>query len=214
MSVHNPKAVVIAIDTESYAGNFEREMCAWLTGRTGECGVGEDLAEEAREQLKNKEWFDKYVVDESDEGCYRPCAIWPTPGWFNNGMGGHYKIGSPEADNADADSKKAFVDYQNHHAKNIVAMLESGEYSNGWTEDKCKDYLDTMAKNIESFKAMRAPAYMSVAIFTSRIPPDEVVSEIRERIMSFADVYDAPRVTGIRVLKPRDGMDAIMEISI
>ncbi|KKK83825.1 hypothetical protein LCGC14_2789530, partial [marine sediment metagenome] len=31
---------IFIIDTDSYAGNFEREMCAYITGRVGECGVG------------------------------------------------------------------------------------------------------------------------------------------------------------------------------
>jgi len=33
------------IDTDQYAGNFEREMCAYLTGTVGECGVGDEFAE-------------------------------------------------------------------------------------------------------------------------------------------------------------------------
>jgi len=33
------------IDTNEYAGNFEREMCAYCTGQIGDCGVGEEEAE-------------------------------------------------------------------------------------------------------------------------------------------------------------------------
>jgi hypothetical protein len=33
---------VFIIDTEQYAGNFEREMCAYCTGILGDCEVGED----------------------------------------------------------------------------------------------------------------------------------------------------------------------------
>ena len=32
------------VDTDSYAGNFEREMCAYMTGHIGECSVGEEYA--------------------------------------------------------------------------------------------------------------------------------------------------------------------------
>jgi hypothetical protein len=28
------------VDTDSYAGNFERCMCAYMTGQIGECEVG------------------------------------------------------------------------------------------------------------------------------------------------------------------------------
>lgn len=170
MSSDNPKAVVIAIDTNSYAGDFEREMCAWITGRIGECRVGEEYADEAEEQLKNGPWYEAYVIQEKDEhGCSRPCGVWATPGWFNNGTGGHFRDDSPEA---------ATVQH-------------------------------------------KYPAYQSVAIFTSRLPTDEVLSEIRERALSFSDVYmdtDAYakplQVTGIRVLKPRKSMDTIISVTI
>jgi len=36
---------IFVIDTDTYAGNFERPMCAYMTGRVGECGVGEEFAE-------------------------------------------------------------------------------------------------------------------------------------------------------------------------
>lgn len=36
---------IFVVDTEQYAGNFERGMCAFMTGMLGECGVG---SEEAR----------------------------------------------------------------------------------------------------------------------------------------------------------------------
>jgi len=29
----DPKDYIFVIDTDSYAGNFERDMCAFLTGR-------------------------------------------------------------------------------------------------------------------------------------------------------------------------------------
>lgn len=39
------------IDTNSYAGNFEREMCAYLTGQVGDCGVGDEHIESLKEQF-------------------------------------------------------------------------------------------------------------------------------------------------------------------
>lgn len=34
------------IDTDSYSGNFEREMCAYITGHIGDCLVGFEEAED------------------------------------------------------------------------------------------------------------------------------------------------------------------------
>jgi hypothetical protein len=63
------------IDTDSYAGNFEREMTAYLTGIIGECEVGEELVER---EIKKK--FEQYVQSVPDEhGCYRPTSCWKSP---------------------------------------------------------------------------------------------------------------------------------------
>jgi len=85
----------IVIDTEQYAGNFEREMVAYITGLTGECGVGENTQKMAEAELTDddKKWFDANVHGVSDDhGCNRPAFIVPTPGWGNDGKGNHAKV--------------------------------------------------------------------------------------------------------------------------
>ncbi len=95
MSVNESKitSVVFAIDTKDYSGNFEREMCAFVTGQVGECEVGLEFTEDAAEELKSFKWIEEHIVQEADDAdspCLRPCAIWPTPGRVNNGRGGHF----------------------------------------------------------------------------------------------------------------------------
>lgn len=61
------------IVTDSYAGNFEREMCAYLTGQIGECGVGSEfvsLLEDSRPE------FDNMIQVADEYGCYRPVEIY------------------------------------------------------------------------------------------------------------------------------------------
>lgn len=70
----------ILIKTDSYAGNFEREMCAHVTGHTGECGVGDEYVDESI-----AEKFEDYVSQESDDnGCYRPVALGYDLGYSND----------------------------------------------------------------------------------------------------------------------------------
>jgi hypothetical protein len=86
---------IFVIDTEEYAGNFERQLCAYITGCIGDCGVGE----EERIQYNNDETmnFDDSIRLEPDEhGCNRPVILVDTPGWFNNGLGGHFRDGTDE----------------------------------------------------------------------------------------------------------------------
>ncbi len=60
------------IDTNSYAGNFEREMCAYLTDQIGECGIGKEFCE----NNELSEEFEKIILQEPDEeGCIRPVTI-------------------------------------------------------------------------------------------------------------------------------------------
>jgi hypothetical protein len=127
------KLFKIVIDTEQYAGNFEREMCAYITGQTGECSVGDDWARLYASTIKYIDWWEEHIAqrpDDSDSPCYRPVAIYPTGGWYNNGYGGHFK--------------------------------DTGEA----VKIKC-------------------PAYMSVAIFTNKHPPEAVLLEFTERAREF-----------------------------
>src|SRR5271156_1981169 len=81
---------IFIVDTDAYAGNFERELCAYMTGVLGECGIGEEA-----KKLYEKDGFEplKNLVTQvpDDHGYWRPCAIQVTPGWFNDGYGGHYR---------------------------------------------------------------------------------------------------------------------------
>ena len=64
--------IAFVIDTEQYAGNFEREMCAHLTGRIGDCEVGEELVDPVL-----KEMFYNVVDMPDDHACYRPTTCFP-----------------------------------------------------------------------------------------------------------------------------------------
>lgn len=84
-------AVAFVVDTDTYAGNFEREMVAFMSGRVGECGVGSEDAARAHASLPEAvlKWCETHVTQQPDEhGCYRPASIMVTPGW-------HYSRGKP-----------------------------------------------------------------------------------------------------------------------
>lgn len=57
---------VFVIDTDKYAGNFERAMTAFCTGRTGECDVGREQAVLFHEDYPK-------AMDES--GCEENCVF-------------------------------------------------------------------------------------------------------------------------------------------
>lgn len=88
-SAMNDILYIFIIDTNLYAGNFEREMCGYVTGEIGECGVGREEAEIFRSEVNEDEF--SYIIKQSNEdGCPRPVSIWPTEGRWNNGSGSHF----------------------------------------------------------------------------------------------------------------------------
>jgi hypothetical protein len=90
------------IDTDSYAGNFSREMCAFITGVVGECYVGLEESLIVRGELTPEEfaWFKDNVFSFSDDhGVSRPCSTFPNPRWYNV-KGKHFRFADklPEGD--------------------------------------------------------------------------------------------------------------------
>lgn len=87
---------IFVVDTNMYSGNFERCLCAYMTGVIGDCGVGDDVQGIVRGDFdeKTRATLDDLVMQVTDDhGCYRPVSIWPTPGWWNDGNGKHYRVG-------------------------------------------------------------------------------------------------------------------------
>src|SRR3989344_3951968 len=121
-----PDHYLFVIDTEEYAGNFEREMCAYVTGQVGECEVGEEVARMARKKdasfFTRLEDLVKSIPDEL--GDYSPVSIFPTPGWFNNGVDGHYRLGQEVEALAHYKQQveKRATEVPKHHAYQSVAI--------------------------------------------------------------------------------------------
>ena len=64
------------VDTKNYAGNFEREMTAFLTGHIGECEVGDGMP---KPQVSDG-FFDNVMDVADDNGTYRPTTCFPLSG--------------------------------------------------------------------------------------------------------------------------------------
>lgn len=78
------KEYIFTIDTNSYAGNFERQMCAYVSGKVGECEVGYEekcLFREEEGDLTYDRMIEEDVVRQKpdDHGCMRPVVILTTP---------------------------------------------------------------------------------------------------------------------------------------
>jgi len=183
----NDDEFIFAIDTDTYAGSFERQMCAYISGRIGECEVGKKEADiyfkeefgSPKEELnfKDQDAFD-FIIDQPDEhGCFRPVSIYPTPGLFNHGMGGIF---------ADGQEEEALEDYRKECLK----------YSKktGNKENLPLFSPSTLKKH---------EAFCSVAIYMARRPTEEEINALKHRVYKFVEYYKGHKfkITGFRLIK-------------
>jgi hypothetical protein len=69
----------LIVNLNQYTGNYEREFCAFVTGATGQCGVGDDMAKLYVEDHPKGTRFcamsDRTSGQPDDNGCWRPVSI-------------------------------------------------------------------------------------------------------------------------------------------
>lgn len=171
------------IDTDSYSGNFERELCAYITGQVGECGVGEEYSKIFQEQFPAEYKIFKNLVYHKlkEDECRRPCDIEPTPGRFNHGMGTNF--------DEDADLEVVRKDFIRRTEDYYKPLLEKAEQSvlKGLTEwePEVKRY-QTILQNVTKEEMRKYPAYESVSIFFSTEPSQEIIDFMKKRAESFS----------------------------
>ena len=164
------------IDTDRYAGGFERELCAYITGIIGECGVGQVIADYANKSAGVKT-ISNFIGQEADEhGCDRPVKIYPTPGVYNNGMGFHYKKG--EEDKAIEAWKKS--------CQKEAEYIECAYVDKGYGKTQAKRLIDMMNEPLKEY-----PAYQSIAIKLDETPPEDILQKMCERAKEFSDMCNS-----------------------
>lgn len=214
---------IFVIDTEQYAGNFERPMCAYCTGVVGECEVGAEEADLYREEVDHDLFNDGMALeqrpDDSDHPCRRPCAIWPTPRWFNNGRGGHFRDDpAEEADalahwilNVVADEEQQIAQVERNRS------LPTAERQRlGWTDKAIARHIRDGRAAIKKARAttnvQHYPAYLSVAIFFYDRPGPEQIALIKSRAAKFVETRKTAekdwdrqdiKITGFRLIEER-----------
>ena len=140
-----PDSPLVVFDTREYAGNFERDMCAFITSRTGDIFVGGEIADAVRASLKHLDWYEDYIYPrEDEEGVERIVECWPTPGRVN--YKGHFDF------NVDTQSNfPAFVSPATHPAYESVAIMVD--------EFPPQDVLEEMVERAQLFCKQRGLTY-------------------------------------------------------
>lgn len=77
MTSPDTSCFIFVVKTDNYAGNYEREMCAFLTGVMGDCEVGDVSAGlYALKYPGDNPWQEKLLQVSDEHGCHRPVSIW------------------------------------------------------------------------------------------------------------------------------------------
>jgi hypothetical protein len=178
---------IFIIDTDSYAGNFERDLCAYVTGVVGGCTVGEEFAALYHKEAKKKDLFYDCLEHRCDDnGCARPTECWPTEGWLSVGYDDAVREEDWNQEAADKAYQKANVKIYEGYLRQTEAA-EVGK--NGWTEESKAKQIARHKKEIEKASKEKAPKskpHNSVAIFFEKEPTEEMISVMKERAANFA----------------------------
>lgn len=202
-----PDHFIFIVDTDHYAGNFERPMCAYMTGEIGECGVGDKAEKVFREEVKNNPLVDDsgfslvIQMPTGDYPCMRPCEIYPNPNWFNHGMGEHFRRDDPDAEKKALESHiKAVKDYYEPHLQHALDRKEKPLEERGhpsWTDEALEREIERNQKKISDAEnatsVSKYPAYTSVAIFLEKRPTDEQIQFLKDRANKFVEYCKTER---------------------
>lgn len=137
MNQFAPVPYVFVVDTNSYAGNFERELVAYMTGARGDCRVGKTEAKYYEEDMGELgvALTAKLGQYPDDNECYRPATIWPTPNRYNDGDGNHFdgpgRFPAYESVAAlfDECPTPEEIDLMKRRAQQYCALAAQGEFS-------------------------------------------------------------------------------------
>lgn len=212
---------IVVIHTNSYSGNFEREMAGYVAGIwDGETHGGnqarifDDETDGEYQGLTDKAGM---VPRENGHGGV-PVSIWPTPGRLNNGAGFHYNAVDGDEDEALRRAVESMKAFQAPSIARAQARLDNEDFEDeskpgAWTKEACertiRHALESI-KRIESQPLGRYPAYESVAIFFDQEPTPDELDLMWERAKKFCDPStqtgefrrtDGLKVTSLELIK-------------
>jgi hypothetical protein len=193
MDIRLPRGTtyILVIDTDAYAGNFERQIAGYTTGVFDEeRGHGDSEARLAKEEYPEitRSLIAKSTTVSHEEYGQVSNTIRATPGRLNNGMGFGYNADDAQASaDAKARAKKSAEEYQAPHIAQYERRLREQDFTNGWDKEGCE-------RSIASAQAMIAtagdhvgyPCYESVAMFFREPLTPEEIAFVRERAVEFS----------------------------
>lgn len=168
------KTVTFIVDTDSYSGNFERQLCAYMTGHVGETRGGSEQAKQYRESYEPM----GNVIYVPDDTFLTPAPVHIeiTPGYWNNGLGFNFKEGEEEL------ALQKFKEYIRKDDSYFTFIQSLQQYygvnDDVFTDEKIDKLIEKKTKEREKAlnktEVEKYPAYQSIAIRFSSLNDDEI----------------------------------------
>lgn len=169
---------VFVVDTDSYSGNFERELATYMTGIV-EPWFYDEEQEADREDFRVKfpeefKQFDEIVlfISDDEENLAQHACVFPTPGRFNDGFGSHWDINT---------------DLQ------IVKEKRDEYIRANYDGEEMERRLKTPVGNY--------PAYESVAVAFSESPNEAQIELMKNRAQEYATKTESFAIKGFRLIE-------------
>lgn len=189
-------SIIFVVDTNQYSGNFDREMCAHMTGVLSYSNVGHE---------HSKNYLEKYgkpmdgVILINEDHYRTPVSLIVTPGMRNNGLGFEFKEG--EEDLAVKEFKESVKFNANMRIAQIDRILQrtkNPKHIESALQEKEKCLKEI--KDIELIKTITTyPAYMSIGIHFSTLTKENI-EILKIRAEEFANKTDDLNITGFRII--------------
>jgi len=195
---HASQHYLFVIDTDTYAGAFDRQMTALCTGCIDASGRGEDEERDYHETFGGDDLFDDGLLEVIDEDGYpRICSMYENPAWFNDGYGHHYRVD-------DHPTEAGMVRTRLERALSIAR------------ESRDPNLLERKIAVIEAEHAGMIvvphwPAYLSLAIHLDALPTREQEQRIHQRAIAYA-ARNHINIEGFRLLRVITNVEEIWNL--
>ena len=193
MLLHDLPSFIFVIDTDRYAGNFEREMFSFITGeKADDSRVGDAELVLFQTDYPDDDRFALFLTSVPDRhGTSRPVSIWPSPVgvWFNNGMeGGDFIDDGTHEEEAQSHYVERCFDEARREPYVATLLDANQEHRDKW-----------LALAAQRFQ--KHPSYFSVAIFLDSRPDNTLLTFMMDRARLYGSAHGI-HIYGFRLLKP------------
>lgn len=169
----------LVVDMNKYAGDFERELCAYLTGHVN---PGTVLLDEAEMYLKKHPLNEKVVPN----GNNRVVELSRTTSKWDNGSGFTYRTGQ------EAEALKHYQTYMEEYKEKAIKVLNRDRVFMG--EEAYQDEIESLNLQYQDAMNLTEPIQSkvkhSVVIYFKELINEEEFAFFLSRVDDFCTYYD------------------------